>query len=442
MDPKQNIDPIAARLDETLRSPAIPPQIRDWGKRLLDHLRRPVRIVVTGVPGSGKSSLINMMLSQNVLGASAGIPVIDIAYGPEPRVLFELEDGRSVESPGLLADFRVPERVIRARQELPDPSLRGQCYRELGLGQAPEIGRRILAAAMKDADIVLWCTNSFGEIEQSLWRAVPDEVKDHSFLVVTRADRQMMWGVLSKTIATLEPVVSEEFLGLYPVATLQGLSALTAGSEPDMALWHSSGGKSLCAEIATQVASGRAADLDQAQAFLAQFADAAARAEAAPRPAPAAPAQPAPVAAPATDRADSAVAQAIVPGPINMAATAAGGMVAASSQPGGTAATDVLDNAVQILTRSGRDLLREIAGDDAVDTDAVLERCAATIGALSLHFQDSLTDDPALQLAQDNVREGEEMLMLFQLERGEDAALDAVTLLLQLRKESAMRETA
>lgn len=438
MDPQQKIDPVASRLDETLCSRAIPPQIRDWGKRLLDHLRRPVRIVVTGVPGSGKSSLINMMLSRNVLGASTAIPVIDIAYGPEPRVLFELEDGRSVESPGLLADFRVPEKVIRARQELPDPSLRGQCYRELGLGQAPEIGRRILSAAMKDADIVLWCTNSFGEIEQSLWRAVPDEVKDHSFLVVTRADRQMMWGVLSKTIATLEPIVSEEFLGLYPVATLQGLSALTAGSEPDMALWHSSGGKSLCAEVATQVASGRTADLDQAQAFLSQFADAAGQGEDAPQPEPfGLP----PLSAPTVSE-DNTAERPLEAASIDASAEPASTMVAANTQPGGSAATEVLDSAVQILTRSGRDLLREIDGDGAVDTDAVLERCAATIGALSAHLQDGIIDDPALHLAQDSAREGEEMLMLFQLERGEDAALDAVTLLLQLRKESAIRETA
>ncbi|MDQ2090887.1 hypothetical protein [Marimonas arenosa] len=423
MERQQDLEQIAAQLDEYLSTREVPPHFRDWGARLIDHLRRPIRIVVTGLPGSGKSSLINMMLERQVIGGSDGVPVLDVTFGPEEQVLFELENGKTVERDGLLVDASPPRGVIRAQQMLPQPSLQGQSYRELGLGQAPEISKRILAAALKDADMVLWCTNSFGENEQLLWSSVPDEIKDHSFLVITRADRQMMWGVLSETLETLDPIVSEEFLGMYPVATLQALSALSAQQEPDAQLWSSSGGKSLCDEIAAQVASGRSADIDQAQMLLTQLTEGKwpTRAGAAS------------VAAKVSS--DAAEARANGAGISPSAGAEVGMQPAAGTQL-------ILDSAVKILTASGKELLREIDGEAAVDTDAVLERCAATIGALSSHLHETLSDDPALQQAQDSAREGEEMLMLFQLERGEDAALDAVTLLLQMRKELSIRESA
>lgn len=418
MELHQTLEPIAAKLDEVLSRKEIPSQYRDWGVRLLEHLLRPVRIVVTGLPGSGKSSLINMMLSKQVIGGSEGVSVLDVVYGKEARVIFELEDGSTCECTGFLADAAVPERVIRVQQELPDPVLKEQCYRELNLSNTPEISKRILAAALKDADIVLWCTNSFGDAEQSMWSVVPDEIKDHSFLVVTRADRQMMWGVLSETIESLEPIVEEEFFGLFPIATLQALSALNSGRETDMHLWRSSGGQNLCDEIKRQVNSGRSEDIDQAQMLLTQCSAESWEKEENP-----------PVAG------VSAPSESLSPVSTQLTETASsGGSV--------KTAREMLGNAVQILTSSGEDLLREIDGDDAVDTDTVLVRCAETLGALSSHLHETLHEHPALYDAQENVREGEEMLMLFQLERGEDAALDAVTLLLQLRKEIAIKESA
>lgn len=421
MELQQTIEPIAARLTEALSAREVPPHYQEWGARLLDHLRRPVRIVVTGLPGSGKSSLINMLLSRQIISGCEGIPVLDIAYGPEARVRIELEDGTMRTRTGVLADIALPERVIRVRQELPERALEGQSYRELNLGGSPEVSRRILSAAMSEADIVLWCTSGFGAEERAIWSGVPDGIKDHGFLVVTRADRQMMRGVLTDTIRALEPIVDEEFFGLFPVATLQAMTALTGQREPDRRLWMSSGGQTLSEAIERQVASGRAADIDQAQMLLTQCGAGGPEGTAAAAPA----------------EADAAEAP-----PVPAAPEPAGQGQATDAARPARAPGDILGEAVQILTRSGQELLREIEGEGDVDTDLIMTRCAETIGALTSQLQGSLSEDGAVLDAQESAREGEEMLMLFQLERGEDAALDAVTMMLQLRKEMSARETA
>ena len=60
-----------------------------------------------------------------------------------------------------------------------------------------------------------------------------------------------------------------------------------------------------------------------------------------------------------------------------------------------------------------------------------------TVKDLSKTLLASQSRAPEVQAALDAAQDGEELLILFQLERGEDAAVDAVTLLLQLKREIA-----
>ena len=126
MTTHQAIEPIVTDLRQVMCREDISAQYRQWGGQLLERLCRPVRIVVAGLPGSGKSALINMLVAQPVLGSTNAAPVIDLAYGPKPRIRFELEDGTIHRGEGLLRDIDVPKGVIRALQELPAPALKGR----------------------------------------------------------------------------------------------------------------------------------------------------------------------------------------------------------------------------------------------------------------------------------------------------------------------------
>ena len=82
-------------------------------------------------------------------------------------------------------------------------------------------------------------------------------------------------------------------------------------------------------------------------------------------------------------------------------------------------------------------MLGSFSSIDELDPSNILERCVDVISEISGTLEDADDDSPAIQTLQDNAREGEQMMMLLQLEDEEEAAPDAVVLLIQLRKEMA-----
>lgn len=392
--PQRDITPLAGQLEHTLSTGLLPPDVTGWGSQLLQRLRQPVRVAVTGAPGTGKSALIDMLLGRVVIGkAAAGLPV-EICHGPEERVVFDTPAGTRGQQPGCLANAAVPPDALRVRQHLPDPRLRAHSYLEIPLAGSPGRQQETLQQAAAMADIILWCSETFPEAEQALWSAMPDSTKDHSFLVLTMADRQIMRGVLPGLIQSLEPVAAEEFLGVYPVAAIQGLTAQTAGT-PAEDLWRSSGGRQLAEDVQRQIGLGRASDADQAELLIRQFGGSL-PAEAPPPPA----------------------AKAASP----------------AATPHAPAAS--LAAALDQLQSGAEDMLARAEAAGGPQAGPVLAQCMDLIRGLSASLE-GLPGSAAVTAARDAAQDGEELLMLCQLEQDEDAAIDAVTLLFQLKKELA-----
>ncbi|MEX0278961.1 MAG: hypothetical protein AB3N19_15680 [Ruegeria sp.] len=404
MNMQHHYEPVVDRLKTALDGKLFPSEWHQWGSRLLDHLRKPVQVAVLGGPGSGKSTLVNMMLGDQVIPRVSGIPVVEVAYGASKRTMYELADGMSVQRAGLPGDLDVPENAVRARVELPDDLLIRHNLVEVGLSGNPGHQMSMLNWVVQWADIVLWCTDEFDEGEQKLWANVPDEIKDHSFLVLTMADRQMMRGVLQDRIMDLAPIVEEEFLGLYPIATEQAITARRSGTGLNEALWQSSGGKRLMDGVLRQIENGRTADVDQATMLLNRFAP---DIEPSPRPAP------------------------------PRASLQQPGAPMSSAQSPRQSGDQVLKAALAMLQDCANELLNTVASGEDVDTEAVLSRCVHSMNDLAGMLHRADPDDLVLQELQSDAQEGSEMMLLFQLEKDDQAAVDAVTLLLQLKKEIA-----
>ena len=392
------IEPVVRQLQAALERRQFPTEWQQWGTRLLDHLCKPVQVAVMGLPGSGKSTLINMMLGRSVVPRGSWIPVVEIAHGPQERTTYELEDGQCLRCAGGLDAAQMPENAIRARLELTDPGLTRQNFVEIGLQGGFGHQMSMVNWVVQWADIIVWCTEAFEEGEAKLWASVPDEIKDHSFLVLTMADRQMMRGVLQERIEALEPVVSEEFLALYPIATEQAITARGAGQDLNEAMWKSSGGMELFEALMRQVNNGRTADMDQARMLLNRFAP---------------------------DAGD--LVETVVPEPPRAKAT----------KPAAKSNDEVLSDALELLRSSAGKLLEVQDGQGEPRPEDVLEKCVGIATALSELLQQAGSGDLSLEEVQSDAQESAEMMMLFQLEKDEDAAVDAVTLLLQLKKEIA-----
>lgn len=367
-------------------------------RHLASHLRKPVHTVITGLDGSGKSTLLNMFLGDAIVSHSGPVPVIEIAQGAANTVTFEGSDGTQTRLDGLLSEHDMPAGTTRIRQELASPELSQQSFAEVRIDvDAPKAA---LSWISQNANIVLWCTEGFNEDEQQFWKSLPDGLKDHGFLVLTKTDRHLADGTLEEIKSTLEPIVSEEFLGLLTVAAPQGLMPQP---KTDSALWASSGGKALVEAVSGLIEKGRAEDLDQAQMLIESFAPDIADEK---------------PDTPADDRQSNPGV--VVPMTKKVTSTARG--------------DKTLVSAVAIIDE-GAEALVSAASRDSMDVDKTITICADTMTRLVDHFATSKTDDHRVQKAREDAHDGQEMILLFQLEKNEDAATDAVTVLLQLKTE-------
>jgi hypothetical protein len=412
------IDQVAIRLHHALESGALPPEGRSVGQRLMTQLNRPTRIAVIGLAGSGKTNLVNMLLGANLMPDLDGVPAVELSFGDTARVQLTMADGTLRAGEGHLDPSRMPQGTMRACQSLPDPRLKEWSFVEVSLSPSSSGLVQLLDWMAKRSDIAIWCSQQFDDRERALWSNVPDHLKDHSFLALTRADRLHMKGELTSRIARLQPIVADEFLGLYPIATLQAAAARKAATQTNAALWQSSGGKAFFEGIRQQVDQARTADLDHAYMLLERYKVAQQPEQGTLRP-DAAPDRPA------------AAEETRKPAP---AAPAAAAVPGRKSNP-----DDVIRGALGVLQGCADELLAAPDIANSAATDRVLERCSAAAEDLVRLLSDADGDSPDLEALKDDAIEGEQMLMLLRLERGESAAEDSLTVLLQLKKEIAER---
>ena len=411
------MDQIAIQLHRALESGILPAEGRAAGQKLMTQLKQPTRIAVIGFEGSGKTSLINMLLGGRLMPDFDGVTSVDLSFGDTARAQLTMDDGTIRSKNGILEPSGIPKGTLRVSQQLPDTRLREWGFVEVSLSQSAADHGLLLDWMAKRSDIVVWCSQKFDDRESALWANVPEHLKDHSVLALTRADRLYMKGELAERIAALQPIVADEFLGLYPLATLQASAAQRSGGG-NGALWQSSGGKAFYDGIRQQVDLARMADLDHAHLFLRRYK------------------VPVP---------DQSIAQAN-----NNAVDQSAPVVAAPKPPLATQiakvaparksnSDDVMRTAFRLLQDCADDLMNGPDLANGSGADRILERCGLAAEELVQLLTDQDDPRPELKLIREDAIEGEQMLMLLRLERGETASEDALTVLLQLKKEMSER---
>ncbi len=399
---------VQGQLENALETGLIPDEGKRRAAQILSRLDTPVRVVVVGRPGAGKSNLINMLAGQMVIPSGSELPPVELTFGPQPRTVYLHSDGSKNEHAGLRLESPPPADTSIIRVEMPLDGLRHLTLTELDLRGGHQEQKAIAEWATSRADIVLWCSQAFDAEEQSLWASAPDKLKDHSFLVVTKADKLENQGILSARISELSEIVAEEFYRMYPVATRQAISAFSSGGARDEDLWTSSGGNALANAIKQLVDTGQRADRDNALAFLNRYA----------------PDMPIPVAKPKA-------AKPVEPRPETPPVP-----------PANDTATSTFRQALTMLEERADLMLGVVAGSRPDKPMLVLDHCLETADKLSEIVMELQSTKPPFSDLQEDIMECSDMMVLFHLEKTEDAASDAVTLLLQLKKEMSLAVAA
>lgn len=402
------------RLQHALNDGTMPHAYLKAGKELLAHLTQPTQIVVMGLPGAGKTSLLNMILRDTVLPDLGGVPIVELTHGKSARVTYEPLTTPPEHHDGLASREDLPPKTFRVVQQLPLPQLEDCGLIEVTIPEDAGQQADLIEWVAQKAHVAIWCSETFDDRNRKIWSSVPDRLKDHSFLALTKADRLQMKGLLADQIARFENQFADEFLCLFPVATKQAMAACAAGAVTGARLWQESGGKALTDAIAREIETGKLADRDHADLLLTRMGLAAT--PRAPRAAP-------PV---ATPQAASPRTERPVPAP-----------VAAPVVPQ-MGREEAIDMALSLLQGCANEMCAESPNQTTAPPERILSLCAQTAQALATLLMDTQPDDPAIDALREDAQESEQVIMLLMLERNETAASDAVSVLLQLKKEMAL----
>lgn len=409
---------LLANLQTLTENPVVPADVKAQGKRLLKRLQFPVRTLITGLPGCGKSEIMNVLAGQQVIRSGSHHPDIRLFWSETAQTEVTGHDGSKTVLDGNAIGNGVASDATRAKVGLALPMLKHTTLLETRFDIQSGDRRTVSKQIANSAEIIVWCTERFTPREQEFWRQMPDKVKDHSFLVLTKADVLAAEGTLQSTLETLAETAGEDFYSLIPVAALQANSARNEDGSVDDDVLNGSGGKSLINAVMHQAAEGRMADADNARLFVRKYASYTRSSAPAPVPAPSP--KPETQATPTTK---------IVDTPSDPSSLRQAEPVPQPTDPFAPALKNLRERASELMQFS------EKPGPES--TKATLAHCIETTSQLVDIFDDINNPTPVISTIQDTLIEATDTIVLMQLEKDADAAADAATILLQIKRDLA-----
>ena len=381
-------DGIAERL-EAIALGATGPSARRQALRLRARLLSPVRVVLLGLPGSGKIDLAAALAGIDALPAAVGSTTFELRYGADDESEITMSDGSVRVVSGPLEDHDLTGAALIVLKR-PLPNLRRMSLLTIVADASPGEQRAAIAWARQRTDIAVWCSRDFDAPDLAVWSQVPDELKDHAFLALTGPDGARSEG--------LHRQWRQDFVDVLRLADI----GVDAGRVAE--------------RLAEHAVAGQRIDTENALLFL-RAHEAPERVRTRPGPSVATP-EPAEAAGdPATPARLAQPAEAKPPRRANV------------SRP-------VVSSGFSYLRDRGDTLLREVRRGAAAPSE-VMAHCGETLGRLSemLAFHEDAATRPEIARLADTIMEAEAMVVLLGTEAGTEAALDAVSLLLQVRQD-------
>ncbi len=399
------------QLEKTLASGKLASKAMLQGKRLLDRLQSPVKVVILGLPGTGKTQLLNLLAGKRLVPDGITLPSIELVWAEITRTLVTMGD----QSVSIFDGVNIEQLGVAGSTfgqiEINLPNLECVSLLDVVVRGTLRDQEAAIDWAVQRADILIWCSQEFTTQEQKLWSRVPEFLKDHSFFALTKADELSSQGVLPARISNIQDIVSDEFHSLVPVATLQGIDAQEQVGGIDHSALGASGGAALMATIFRQVETGVRASADSALLFLSRFG--------------------------IEPPDEPIIAANNKPAPLVQEPKAAG-----NAQEGQNDEGNPIPVALEYLKERSLNLTDFLPARYPENLSGILKYCTETADKLVEMVTPNSAQESALQSIQDDMMEAADLILLMQMESGEGPAADAVTLLLQLQRELEVKIAA
>ncbi len=264
---------VQSELQQAVDSGLLPESIHKKAEDILTHLQKPVRLALMGMPESGKSSLMNLLVANDVIPKGVSLPTLQLLYGETEQATCTLPDGSKkvfgTVDPAAIAALS----PVFVELRMPLAALKKISILEV---VAPEDSNAIHRAsqwAAKRTDVALWCTRGYSQEEQRIWSAMPYTIKDHAFCLVTHADFLKSGGMFEAAVGAITTAASDDFKHVLAISAPQAISARRADGTVDKETMRESGGSALISAVLKEVERGRQAAVDSGDVLLHQHAD-------------------------------------------------------------------------------------------------------------------------------------------------------------------------
>lgn len=379
-------------LEAVLASAAIPPRMARSCERLVERLRRPIRVGLIGFETEQRKRLLAALLGTEVLPARMAWPTMEIGFAERAHTRATLADASTLAADGMPMGDLLERGAVFLKIGAPLDALKRVTFLYLAAGEDAAEQSAALRWAAGRMDFALWCTRDFSPLEARIWNAAALEVKNHAYLVIFAAQSGVC-GLRERVPPDFDRAI---FLPGRPAAHGSGAADMQTGA------------RRLLGQLAADIDEGLAEDLDAARLLLHRCGHRNAMPEPEPQP-------------------ERPPATAVRPTP---------GQTDRPDNTGFSGMADLLSEPLIFLKRSARDLFEAMEWHDADSADwagDVLERCCEVTDGLRDRAADWPEDEGAARALRALVDDAADMATLLQIEGGPAQAADAAALLLQLR---------
>lgn len=264
---------VQAELKQAVESGLLPDSIQENAEKLLIRLQKPIRLALLGLPGSGKSTMMNLLVGEQVIPPGVRLPSLQLLYGDTEKSVCTLPDGSKTVLDGVVITEIEALSPVFVEIHMPLPALAKISILEVVAPNDPTAVHRASQWAVKRCDVALWCTRGFNQSEQQIWSTMPDLTKDHALCMITRADLLRAEGLFEATVGAVSSAATDEFKQILPIGTTEAIAARRADGSVNKEVMRESGGTALMSAILKQVDLGRQSAVDMADVLLHQNAD-------------------------------------------------------------------------------------------------------------------------------------------------------------------------
>lgn len=214
----------------------------------------PVRIAVAGQRGSGKSSLIDLLVGSGVLtngGRTDRLPPLILRYSAQEQTIAGWWDRPDQVFPGLALDTALAEKPDIVTVELNCDALRDLWLVDIPpLDGSPAQGEALFALS-RLADVMVWCADgrTFADHDdRAIWAKIPAHLRRYSVLALTHMD--LMSDAQDDAVrAKLGAENPARFRDCVPVALSVAAKTVEGEAGPVRPYWSDSGAEDLVAAI-------------------------------------------------------------------------------------------------------------------------------------------------------------------------------------------------